>query len=400
MRLSSTAPRAFLVSIAVGTLGCGPAPGSQSPDLPSPEPDPAPASDTAEALDAVGAGGEGAEASVDGEVAATPEAVVPTGPPVASWSQRWDVSQPIWGTLFAEAPGVGPVLFGGMGPEWASEAYQDTVNYLPEVDQWVVLDASGDLPGPRYCHCVAALPAHGQILVVGGRGPTMPLPPGAWTYSPATGDWQAIQGAVPQAVVGCHAAWLGSLDGGRAVVFSGQKGASMEAVTWVYDPTTRTFSQLATAHAPIGRRDGIVTEDPAGGRLLLHAGQTKSWPQPAYTNDLWAFDGSDWTELAPTGPLPEPRRFPAAAFDASRRRWLVFSGTIETLDFEELWMLDAEGLAWHLLEAPTGPVPEARGFAPLTYDPASDAFFLVGGYAAPLHKAFSEVWKLVLVPPG
>ena len=109
----------------------------------------------------------------------------------------------------------------------------------------------------------------------------------------------------------------------------------------------------------------------------------------------WAFDGTTWSQLMPTGGPPAPRRVAAGGFDPVRRRWVVFGGTLETMDYGDLWLLDVAALTWTQLP-PTGAGPSARGFASAGYDPGTDVHFVVGGFQQPGDTSLSDGWKLQL----
>jgi hypothetical protein len=246
-------------------------------------------------------------------------------------------------------------------------------------------------PPARYCGCTTYLPAQNQVLLIGGRDDNGPLAPAAWTLDVATSTWTAVGGSVPGGVIGCAAAYVTSL--GHAFVFGGGF-SSFLSETWSYDPTQRAFTKLSLSAAPPPRADAIAAYDPAGGggRMLLFAGTADEVTSANHFNDLWAFDGTAWTELHPTGGPPPPRRVAAGGFDAAHRTWLVFGGTIETQDLGDVWLLDVANLTWTNL--PNFGAPPARGFASSGFDPSSNSYVIVGGLQQPSSVTLTDGWKM------
>ena len=248
-------------------------------------------------------------------------------------------------------------------------------------------------PDPRYCGCTTYLPDQDQVLLIGGQAGVGPLPPGAWTLDLATSTWTAVSGPLPNGVIGCAAAYMPGM--GKAIVFGGLSPTQMLGETWAYDPVKASFTLLSPVSHPTPRADSIAAYDPGdGGRMLVFAGTSDEVHATGHDNDLWAFDGTTWTELHPSGGPPSTRRVAAGGFDANRRRWVVFSGTDETADRDDLWLLDAASLTW--TELPKGGAPSARGFASAGYDPTTDSYVVVGGLRQPSFALMTDGWKLEL----
>ncbi|MSQ84435.1 MAG: hypothetical protein EXR77_16395 [Myxococcales bacterium] len=211
----------------------------------------------------------------------------------------------------------------------------------------------------------------------------------------ATKHWQAVTGSVPLGTIGCHAGWLPNLQGGRAVVFAGQGlSVGMDTSTWLYDPAARSFALYKPTTTPPSRRDGATASDIVGNRVLVFGGQTAPQPNAAHTNDFWQFDGSNWSKVVATGSKPSPRRYPATAFDPKRRWLVVFSGTNEVKDFEDLWLFDASTDHWTQLSVVEA--PEVRSFGAMIFDSGSQAFYLFGGFTSPGMKGQADGYRLVL----
>jgi galactose oxidase-like protein len=333
--------------------------------------------------------------------AAEPDAGLPAISPV--WEARGSPppTNPVqrWGAQMVFVPDQKRfIMFGGSHAP--SRPTGDTWSYSVDSGTWTLVVTTNP-PPPRYCHCLAYLPDQNQVLLVGGRSDTQALPPAAWTLDLATSTWTRVQGDAPPGVIGCMAAWMPDYPGGgRAIVFGGGGSRDVYNDTWAFDPAAQTFEKLMPAHSPPARGDGMARYDPgpAGGhgRVLIHAGVVQLFPTPHHLDDLWAFDGTDWSEVAVTGSKPSARRVQAQAFDAARREWLLFGGTIESMDYNDLWLFDANMGSWTQL--PMDGAPLGRGFAAFGYVPGDDAYFMFGGLSQPIGNSLADGFRLRIRP--
>lgn len=288
------------------------------------------------------------------------------------------------------------ILFGGSTYP-IEGAVGGTWSYALDDGTWTEL-STGAPPPARYCHGLVYLPDTHEVLLVGGRDDSGPLPAAAWTLDLAAGAWSPVAGAVPPGVIGPAAAWMPSPGGGRAVVFGGSSRRGLSTETWAYDPAARSFSQVATSSTPPGRQDGMIAFDPGapgeGGRLLLSGGSTRLFPTPLHLDDLWSFDGTSWRFVPVAGERPVGRRSMGAAFDEAHREWVMWSGTIESDDLQDLWVLDAARDRW--ARHPTDGAPEPRGFHAFAFVPEEERFLGFGGLRQPNFRALEDGFELRL----
>lgn len=299
-----------------------------------------------------------------------------------------------WGGKMVSIPGENRlILFGGSRyPE--GEVVSDTWSFSLIDETWTELQTTNP-PPPRYCHCQVYLPEQGQLLVVGGRGGQGPLPPAAWTLDLESLVWETIPAPVPNEIVGCHSAWM---PGVGAIIFGGDGTRGMANKTWRYDPDVRTFTELNPSSPPPARRDGAFAYNPnvSGGQILLYGGATAVFPSGMQLTDLWAFDGVEWTELTQdmSGPLPPPRRWSVDGLMPARNLLVMFGGTTEAMDYDDLWTLDLETLTW--TEHTLAGAPSRRGGAASAMVPQRDALLFFGGLGQPDFRAFADGWALDL----
>ncbi|MBI4815793.1 MAG: hypothetical protein HY791_06035 [Deltaproteobacteria bacterium] len=167
----------------------------------------------------------------------------------------------------------------------------------------------------------------------------------------------------------------------RVVLFGGSMlthaGPGSLGDTWEWDGRRwRDASSQGDPHPRVGH---AMVYDGARGRVLMFGGVNDvgdSFPE------TWEFDGLIWTLRSVRGPGPNPRATPALAFDARRRRVVLFDGTSST------WEWDGE--AWTRLSMP-GAVPTLRTGHAMTYDPRTGLILLFGG-RTPSRRYLQDTW--------
>jgi hypothetical protein len=122
-------------------------------------------------------------------------------------------------------------------------------------------------------------------------------------------------------------------------------------------------------------------------RVVLFSGS-----QESTTNDTWEWDGSAWTQVADMG--PSPRLNVGMTYDAFRQRLVLFGGWVPALTLStsakvvgDTW--ERVGSEWTQV-ADTGPAP--RKLCTLTYDPAGQRVVLFGGFSQ-ADEGFNDTWE-------
>ncbi len=292
------------------------------------------------------------------------------------WTERSTLPETRWG-MPATHTDVGQLAFGGSNGT-GSERTTDTLwTRVPADDTWTSAEPAE--PGARYCHCATLLPDANKLLVVGGRDDTAPVDD-AWVYDLSTQNWAPVEGDALSHPIGCHAAWIDD----QAWVFGGGDATSNSAAMWSYDPDLNTFTEVEFAEAPSARRDAttVVADD----RWLLFGGQAGAGD---FLNDLWAFDGTAWQQLAADSPLL-PRRYAASGWHPDVNRWVVHGGTDDTQDMADTWVLDTDTLQWTELTLDGG--PDDRAFATSGFD--GTGIYVAGGLRVATSTALDDAWRL------
>lgn len=136
-----------------------------------------------------------------------------------------------------------------------------------------------------------------------------------------------------------------------------------------------------TGSSPVGRAHHTLFYDEAGRRVLLAGGTSGDGPREyALLNDLWSFDGVNWTPLPPSGERMSGFR---AAADAQQRLY-SFGGWRDS-SVGDLRVL--ENGQWRRLGAHPSLVTAEAGFV---FDAARNRFVAFGGLA---EQVVSDVWE-------
>ncbi len=144
-------------------------------------------------------------------------------------------------------------------------------------------------------------------------------------------------------------AWRWSLDSARKciVLFGGASDSNLFADTWTWDGTE--WTQVADT-GPTARSGHALAYDNARERVVLFGGRTGN-----PLGDTWEWDGTEWTQVQDVG--PSARLAHAMAFDSTASRVVLFGGAgANGTGLNDTWLWD--GTAW-TQAADTGPDPRA-----------------------------------------
>jgi hypothetical protein len=127
-------------------------------------------------------------------------------------------------------------------------------------------------------------------------------------------------------------------------------------------------------------------------RVLLYSGVASSDGRREYRSNLWAWDGTAWTELATDGPPGRTDGY--LAFDPARgvlvlhggRRFGATRGDLTILADTWEW----NGSAWRLVDSLT---PGTRMHGGMAYDAARRTTVLFGGFAEKEDSIRNDTWE-------
>lgn len=307
---------------------------------------------------------------------------------------RWEttadtpVATGLWGVVMTYDPvGKRFIMHGGNTYPTAA-VISDTYAFSLATKSWEKLTTQGDAPPLRYCHCATYLPDQKQVLIVGGRDASSVVT-SAYTLDLATLTWSKISGLTPTRAIGCVAHWMPQQT--RAIVFSGEGVGGVSAKLFAYDPVARSFAEV-TLDEPPARRDAMSMFLPSPERVLVYGGAV-SVAAKTHLDDLVVFDGTSWTSPMLDPARPSPRRYGASGYDPAHGRWLLYGGTNDVEDFDDLWLVDP--LTYSFTRS-TANAPGTRAFAASEVDPATGDLYVFGGLETQGFTAQHDGWVLHL----
>jgi hypothetical protein len=168
---------------------------------------------------------------------------------------------------------------------------------------------------------------------------------------------------------------------GTWIAYGGVNNAMTAAYDdmWEFDGTD--WTRLCTGCGPGERTFHSMVYDSARDRIVLFGGS--DFPVTTHHGDVWEWDGTSWAQITPGGSAPSARRSAYMAYDSLRERVVLFGGRNGASVFDNVYEYD--GTDW------TGPVtpatrPSARhddsASSAATFDPIRGRMIVYGGCTA------------------
>lgn len=177
--------------------------------------------------------------------------------------------------------------------------------------------------------------------------------------------------------IGSAASGAYDVDRHQVVVFGGNAAACCvpSSQTWVWSAGTWT-QKFPVTHPP-GVNYGAAAWDPALHEVVLFGGNQGSVLRNE-SNALWAWNGSNWAALSPTGTKPAARDGASLVWDPVQAGLVMFGGADGTFEYNETWLFKAN--AWILLQAQgVSGAPIGRTHQQLAYSTSTSQLLLFGG---------------------
>jgi len=235
-------------------------------------------------------------------------------------------------------------------------------------------------------------PVRDRMLVVGGSDGSYRIDV-ATLSSAAVPRWGevAVVGALPPGRHRHSVVYDSARD--RIVVFGGRDGGERSDVWMLPLSESSEWNEITTTGpGPVARSEHSAVYDAVHDRMIIFGG----WDGTSLRNDVWAlaFDGEpQWVELSPSGTPPNTRRSCGTAYDSLRNRMILFGGGSSAGYKNDVWALTlGVAPAWERL-LPSGTAPAIRQGATASYDSASDALIVFGGYNG---TYFGDAWSMSL----
>jgi hypothetical protein len=160
-----------------------------------------------------------------------------------------------------------------------------------------------------------------DVVVLFGGGNASGLLTDTWEWNGPAGTWTQVPTPVaPPGRVGAGMAY----DAGRSrvVLFGGQSGSTALGDVWEYTGASGTWAQITPAVPQSPRVDPSLVYDPTRARIEMLAGTTSSG---ARATGVWEWDGTQWTKR-PLAASPGARSGSSGGWLSSRTMGVLMGG--------------------------------------------------------------------------
>jgi hypothetical protein len=262
---------------------------------------------------------------------------------------------------------------------------------------WETIAETADWPGRRYGHIMSFDSSANELVLFGGNkkenrgGPFDDNETWTWNGSAWTLETPANSPA------GRHyAAMAFDASHNRVVLFGGESGSGNSGTifddAWMWDGSNWTTH--SSTPSPVARYQHAMTYDPGSNGVILFGGTTSQGNNISnFLGDTWTFDGSKWRSIVS---WPGARFGHATTYDGHQKKFYLFGGVsgngANAETFNDLWQWD--GSQWTQIEI-SGDWPAARHSHDLVYDFETQSLLLYGGKSGKGNDEviFSDTWQ-------
>lgn len=276
----------------------------------------------------------------------------------------------------APLPSGGHLLFGG-----STTSITQVLNGNTWTTQFPVLN-----PAARSNASMCLDIARTNNVLFGGVNPGGAALNDTWVF--ANGQWSYLTPATaPSARSEHRMAYEASQQ--RTVLFGGKNNSGAPlGDQWIWNGTT--WAQSTPPALPTARYGHGMAYDDARSRIVLFAGQDAS----GYRDDLWEWDGTNWSLIPPVqrngAPWrPDARARHGFAYDAASERVVLHGGANLVGCLGDAWSWDGTDWLMHLLPSTA---PSARSGEQLVEDPSNRRLLLSGGGCG--STTTNDLWKV------
>lgn len=281
--------------------------------------------------------------------------------------------------------GMALLLFGGE----ASASTPAAGSYLLSGEEWTLLAPTTPSPPSRTRASMTFDSTRNRTVLFGGQI-GWSFFDDMWSYS--GGTWTQLQPATspsPRAEAGMAY----DPDRDLIVLFGGNSGPwdcsgvhNANTETWEFDGAD--WHQVFTAHSPPRFIGGGMVYDQARHQMVLFTGWQAC--EFGWHNETWAYDGTDWTQVA-SGELGGKWRYDIhMAYDAGRQRVVLFGGYYHGgsgCSLNDTWEYD--GSQWTQRYPTT--TPAGRCGQSMAFDPSRNKVVMFGGTSN--NGLYNDTWE-------
>lgn len=283
------------------------------------------------------------------------------------------------------------VLHGGFGSGSPRPTLGNTWEWNGQT--WMQV-TSNTGPGMRAGCAMAYDPQHQRVLLHGGVRDFDANPVLSDTWAWDGSSWQEIPNA--NGPVRAQHQMVYDAERQVMVLFGGFGPLGTGPVdTWEFDGAQ--WHQVATNGPPGARQFPILAYDPVREAIILCSGGTYA-PYGGvdfkYCDDVWEWNGSQWTEITPAGTRPQAVQAGAGAFDLRRGRLVQFGGSTNGVVSRQTWEYGLPASSeWFQVATNPATAPPARVHHGMVYDSVRRVTLLHGGVGgAPSFTLMPDTW--------
>lgn len=259
------------------------------------------------------------------------------------------------------------VLFGGSGAEGVLDDLWEWNG-----SAWTERTRDASWPERRFAHVTAYTAEPSAVVMFGGSKTAV----GGQRLTDETWLWDGVRwtmmdpAAAPSARANATAAYDPTRR--RLVLFGGESSTRL-GDTWEWDGVT--WERRATT-GPSARSAAAMAFDPHTSSILLWGGLAAA---EAEADALWSWNGTRWTKLTQTTPVPTARLFPRMAYDTARDRLVLSGGVVGNSALQDTWTWDGQTWSDRSQGLDASYIPTDRGDVAMAYDSARGTTVLFGG---------------------
>jgi hypothetical protein len=180
-------------------------------------------------------------------------------------------------------------------------------------------------------------------------------------------------------------------DRGKVVMFGGwkdtQMGEDILGDTWEYD--RGEWTQISTINTPLTRAGVRMIYSTYWEKIFLFGGIRYDDQVPTYPNDLWAFDGKEWSRIN-VGVSPIGRYDHQLAYDPVKHVMYLFGGYQSGKgSLNDMWEFD--GKNWREIIPKT--LPPRTWNATAIFYPPLNGILLFGGNSPGQNDLVDTMWR-------
>jgi len=288
-----------------------------------------------------------------------------------SWDDITDGTGPsIAGMTLVFDPSIGTLVLAG--------GFSNTTSYRHDAGGWVAM--SGTTLPARAWSAIVARPTRGDLIAFGGGSSLLELTPGAGlaeTWRHTGSGWSQLSAPTPIMATHVDGAMSYDVDRGAVIAFGGHTltGSPTAIPNATWELREGVWTSSTPTGSPIARSGHVMVYDEARRNTILFGGISSGLG--THYGDTCIFDSATWSCSTPST-TPAPRRNTAIAYDANRKRTVLYGGTNGTSIgnfFGDTW--EWNGSSWQSMSPTVSPGP--RGMHALGYDPRRQRIVLYGG---------------------